>query len=85
MAANGGSIINIGTIAAQLGTPGTSVYSASKAAVESLTRPGPPNSRRVEFVSTPSRPTRHARLFRLASGQYQQTRSQILRSFDTFR
>jgi NAD(P)-dependent dehydrogenase (short-subunit alcohol dehydrogenase family) len=36
--ASGGSIINISTMAAQHGAPGASVYSASKAAVESLTR-----------------------------------------------
>jgi len=38
MANGGGSIINISTMVAQIGMPGMSVYSASKAAVESLTR-----------------------------------------------
>ena len=33
-----GSIVNISTMAAQVGMPGLSVYSATKAAVESLTR-----------------------------------------------
>jgi NAD(P)-dependent dehydrogenase (short-subunit alcohol dehydrogenase family) len=33
-----GSIINISSTVAQLGTPGTSIYAATKAALESLTR-----------------------------------------------
>ena len=35
---DGGSVINISTMAAQIGIPGLSVYSATKAALESLTR-----------------------------------------------
>ncbi|HTC68877.1 MAG TPA: SDR family oxidoreductase [Acidothermaceae bacterium] len=38
MARGSGSIVNISTMAARIGMPGLSVYSASKAAVESLTR-----------------------------------------------
>jgi NAD(P)-dependent dehydrogenase (short-subunit alcohol dehydrogenase family) len=33
-----GSIINVSSMVAQLGTPGTSIYAATKAALESLTR-----------------------------------------------
>ncbi|MBS1677081.1 MAG: SDR family oxidoreductase [Actinobacteria bacterium] len=38
VARGGGSIVNLSTVAAGLGTPGVSVYAASKAALESLTR-----------------------------------------------
>jgi NAD(P)-dependent dehydrogenase (short-subunit alcohol dehydrogenase family) len=38
IARRSGSIVNISTMAARIGMPGLSVYSASKAAVESLTR-----------------------------------------------
>jgi NAD(P)-dependent dehydrogenase (short-subunit alcohol dehydrogenase family) len=38
VARGGGSIVNVSTMAAQIGMPGMSVYSATKAALESLTR-----------------------------------------------
>jgi NAD(P)-dependent dehydrogenase (short-subunit alcohol dehydrogenase family) len=38
LAGSGGSIINISTMAARIGIPGMSVYGATKAALESLTR-----------------------------------------------
>ena len=38
IARGGGSIVNVSTMAAQIGMPGMSVYGATKAALESLTR-----------------------------------------------
>jgi 3-oxoacyl-[acyl-carrier protein] reductase len=50
---NGGSIINIGSVASVSPTPGSVIYSATKGAVETITRP----SRRA---GRPAYPSEHA-------------------------
>lgn len=62
VARGGGSIINVSSMVASHGVPGASVYSASKAAVESLTRTWAtefgPHGVRINCVSpVPRRPT----------------------------
>ena len=55
----GGRVINIASFVGLIGTPGSTAYSASKAAVIHLTKPAPSNSRRVASRSTPSVPERY--------------------------
>ncbi len=45
-ARGGGSIISVSTMVARYGQPGLGAYGASRAAIESLTKRGPPNSGR---------------------------------------
>ena len=53
-----GAIVNIGSITGLRGTAGSAIYNANKAAMHSLTRPGPTSTARPGCGSTPSRPGR---------------------------